>query len=89
MRSAEAASRSARAYADWILLEHALTGLCVGDRRTALAMLRSLPARSVWWIRAAPPLLVRLLVRLRRSRWLVGHLAGPQRVTNRVTYSHA
>jgi hypothetical protein len=87
LRSAAAASRSAREYADWILLEHALTGICAGDRRSALAMLRSLPARSVWWMRAAPPLVVRLLVRLRRSRAAVRHLGGPHRITNRVIYS--
>jgi glycosyltransferase involved in cell wall biosynthesis len=94
-----ALSRSARDYTDWILVEHALTGLYAGHRRAALALLgevcsfRSLPIRSAWWLRASamllPLSLLRILVRLRRSRLAVTNLSGTHAVTNRVTYSHA
>jgi hypothetical protein len=87
-----ATAASARAYADWILAEHALTGLCSGNRPAAVAMLRSQPGRSVWWLRVAavlPAAVLRLLVRLRRSRLAVSNLAGADAMTNRVTYSHA
>jgi glycosyltransferase involved in cell wall biosynthesis len=94
LRSAAAAgfpvSRSAKEYADWILVEHALTGLVSGNRREALAIL---PVRSAWWLRAGaavlPLTVLRLLVRLRRSRLAVASLSGPNAVTNRVVYSHA
>ncbi|PWT87516.1 MAG: hypothetical protein C5B56_10285 [Proteobacteria bacterium] len=91
LRAATAAT--ARAYADWILAEHALTGLCSGNRRAAMAMLRLLPARSAWWLRAAaavlPIAMLRLLVRIRRSRFAVARMPGTNSVTNRVIYSHA
>jgi glycosyltransferase involved in cell wall biosynthesis len=84
-------SRPAREYADWILVEHALTGLCSGNRSAALAMLRE--ACSAGWLRAGAAVLplpiLRLLVRLRRSRLAVANLAGSQAVTNRVVYAHA
>jgi glycosyltransferase involved in cell wall biosynthesis len=103
MRAARAGGmvlpRSARAYADWILVEHALTGLCSGNRRAAVALLgevsgfHSLPVRSAWWLRFAaavlPLALLRLLVRVRRSRLSVANLRGRHTVTNRVVYSHA
>jgi glycosyltransferase involved in cell wall biosynthesis len=83
-------ARSARDYANWILTEHALTGLCSGRRREALAILRGI---SAWWTRVAAMVLplpfLRLLIRFRRSRYVVTRLTGGHAITNRVVDSHA
>jgi glycosyltransferase involved in cell wall biosynthesis len=103
LRASEAAgrppARSTREYADWILVEHALTGLYIGKRREAVRLLsqvRSLrftPFRSPRLVRfgatTLPLVLLRTLIRLRRSRLAVSNLPGRNPVINRVVHSHA
>jgi glycosyltransferase involved in cell wall biosynthesis len=102
LRAAAAAGRplrpSAWEYADWVLREHALTGLCAGRRREALALLDEActyrPASfGTGWLsaggRVLPLAFLRAFIRLRRSRLAVADLAGRNTIVNRVVYSHA
>jgi glycosyltransferase involved in cell wall biosynthesis len=101
LRAAEAAGKaraSARDYSDWILVEHALTGLCCGRRREALMLLDELSKSRGrhsgyrWWLRTGgmllPLLVLRTLIRLRRSRLAVTNVTGRHTVINRVVYSN-
>lgn len=90
--------QSAERYADYMLAEHALTGVCRGGRDEARAVLhrvgslRALPARSQWPARLAaagvPHMVMRPLIRAIRSRFAVGDMGGHPAVVNRVCYGH-
>ena len=92
-------AQSAEEYADWMLGEHALTGLCCGQRRDAVRMLgeirssRCTPFRSPRLVRLGaqwlPLALLRALIRLRRSRFGVANLRRAHTVVNRVVRTHA
>ena len=92
-------ARSAAEYADWILAEHALTGLCSGHRSDAVRLLgqirsrRCTPFRSPRLVRFLaqwlPMAFLRVLIRWRRSRFAVSNLSGRHTVVNRVLHTHA
>jgi glycosyltransferase involved in cell wall biosynthesis len=81
---------SMEAYADWLLSEHALTGLCSGRRQEAIRLLTAthwghrLSPQAVALIRAGmvilPLGLIKLIVRWRRSRFSVSNKCRPRRV---------
>lgn len=92
-------AQSAQEYADWILSEHALTGLCSGHRRDAVKLLAEVRSRrctpfgsprlvqfGAQWL---PLPLLRVLIRIRRSRLGVSKMHLHQTVTNRVLRTHA
>jgi glycosyltransferase involved in cell wall biosynthesis len=90
-------ARSAQEYADWILAEHALTGLCAGYRSGARALLdqvqrrRRAPFRTAELVRLGagwlPLALLRAFIRWRRSRFSVAGTSGRNGVINRVLYA--
>jgi glycosyltransferase involved in cell wall biosynthesis len=93
-------ARSAEDYADWILAEYALTGLCAGNRRDAVSLFHQI--RSRWWVPFRSPGLVRLgaewlplplvrtLVRFRRSRFgISGAWRQPHMIVSRVLRADA
>lgn len=81
-------------YADWILIEHALTGLYAGKKNEAAGILaeirsfRPAPVLSACLARLGqlniPLSVLRLLIRMRRSRWVAEHIQNPCAVMSRV-----
>lgn len=81
-------------YADWILIEHALTGLYAGEKNKAARILseirsfRPAPAPSAWLARLGqlniPLSVLRPLIRMRRSRWVAERIQNPCAVMSRV-----
>lgn len=81
-------------YAEWVLIEHALTGLYAGEKQKASAILseirsfRAAPALSAWLARLGglriPLSVLRPLIRMRRSRWAAEYIQAPGAVIHRV-----
>jgi glycosyltransferase involved in cell wall biosynthesis len=66
---------AARRYADWVFGQHILAGLCAGQRQQAVSLLARRGTRPGWSIRVAktvPPSALGWMVRVCRSRWLMG-----------------
>ena len=96
--SASPRAQSAAVYADWILAEHALTGLISGRKDDAAKLLDEIqsspgtPFYSLPLVRFAarwlPLAAVQTLIRFRRSRFAVSNSRRPQVVVNRVVSQH-
>jgi glycosyltransferase involved in cell wall biosynthesis len=92
-------AHAAREYADWVLAEHAVTGVSRGHRRCAAAILAQVQPRQGWpfgpeklvrlGLRWLPLTALRTLIRLRRSRYSLVGARARNGVVQRVLHADA